>query len=117
VWPGRAGDTRRRPEQKGCTVTKTIAALADTEWRLAPIPGVEYGIFAIAPIEFADKFNDQPAELRPGLIEATSISPTTAASTSSASRESRLNHQLLKAARRAKLVRSIEGEVLALSIR
>ncbi|MGA7411837.1 MAG: hypothetical protein WBW33_15265 [Bryobacteraceae bacterium] len=50
--------------------TALVQALADTEWRLARIPGLEYGIYALARIEFADKFNDQPAELRPGLIQS-----------------------------------------------
>ena len=50
--------------------TALVQALADTEWRLARVPGLEYGIYALAGIEFADKFNDQPAELRPGFIQA-----------------------------------------------
>src|SRR5271157_6452582 len=50
--------------------TSLVQALADTEWRIARIPGLEYGIYALARIEFADKFNDQPAELRPGFIQA-----------------------------------------------
>jgi hypothetical protein len=47
-----------------------VQALTDTEWRLARIPGLEYGIFALARLEFADKFNDQPADARPSLIQA-----------------------------------------------
>ncbi len=49
--------------------TALVQALADTEWGLARVPCLEYGIYALAGIEFADKFSDQPAELRPGFIQ------------------------------------------------
>ena len=41
-----------------------VQALADTEWRLARIPALEAGIYAVARVECADLFPDveNPAE-------------------------------------------------------
>src|SRR5271169_6181078 len=76
--------------------TALVQALADTEWRLARIPGLEYGIYAVARLEFADKFNDQPAELRPGLIHAYTFLAYHKQLNNLSIQESRLNRQLVK---------------------
>src|SRR5208337_1300437 len=76
--------------------TSLVQALADTEWRLARIPGLEYGIYALARIEFADKFNDQPAELRPGLIQSYTYLAYHKQLNNLSIQESRLNRQLVK---------------------
>ena len=76
--------------------TALVQSLADTEWRLARIPGLEYGIYALARIEFADKFNDQPAELRPGLIQSYTFLAYQRQFNNLSIQESRLNRQLLK---------------------
>jgi hypothetical protein len=76
--------------------TALVQAIADTEWRLARIPGLEYGIYALARIEFADKFNDQPAELRPGLIGAHTYLAYHKQLNNLSIQESRLNRQRLK---------------------
>jgi hypothetical protein len=76
--------------------TSLVQALADTEWRLARIPGLEYGIYALARIEFADKFNDQPAELRPGFIQAHTYLAYHKQLNNLSIQESRLNRQLVK---------------------
>jgi hypothetical protein len=76
--------------------TALVQALADTEWRLARIPGLEYGIYALARIEFADKFNDQPAELHPGFIQAHTYLAYHRQLNNLSIQESRLNRQLVK---------------------
>ncbi len=76
--------------------TALVQALADTEWRIARIPGLEYGIYALARIEFADKFNDQPAELRPGLIQSFTYLAYHKQLNNLSIQESRLNRQLVK---------------------
>lgn len=76
--------------------TALVQSLADTEWRLARIPGLEFGIFALARIEFADKFNDQPVNLRPGLIQAYTYIAYHRQLNNLSIQESRLNRQLVK---------------------
>jgi len=76
--------------------TALVQTLADTEWRIARIPALEYGIYALARIEFADKFNDQPAELRPGLIQSYTYLAYHRQLNNLSIQESRLNRQLDK---------------------
>jgi hypothetical protein len=47
-----------------------VQSIADTEWRLQRIPGLEMGIFALGHIEFAQKFADQDEFLRKSLIDS-----------------------------------------------
>ncbi|MDQ2773422.1 MAG: hypothetical protein M3Y57_00610 [Acidobacteriota bacterium] len=47
-----------------------VQSLADTEWRLARIPSLETGIYALGRLEFAVLFEDQPEDVRKSLIEA-----------------------------------------------
>src|SRR5215467_3345584 len=47
-----------------------VQSLADTEWRLARIPSLETGIFAIGRMEFADLFPEYDEDSRKILIEA-----------------------------------------------
>jgi hypothetical protein len=47
-----------------------VQSLADTEWRLARIPSLEMGIFALGRLEFAELFPDADPESRKALIEA-----------------------------------------------
>jgi hypothetical protein len=83
----------------GDVETALVQCLADTEWRLARIPSLEFGIFALARIEFADKFNDQPANLRSGLIQAHTYIAYHRQLNNLSIQESRLNRQLLKVTR------------------
>jgi len=76
--------------------TALVQALADTEWRLARIPGLEYGIYALARIEFDRKFDDQPEELRPGLIQSYTFIAYQKQLSNLSVQESRLNRQLVK---------------------
>lgn len=46
-----------------------VQFLADTDWRLNRIPILEFAIYARGRCEFATRFDDHDAELRPGLIE------------------------------------------------
>jgi hypothetical protein len=46
-----------------------VQSLADTQWRLSRIPGLEMGIYALARIQFADLFPDHDPEVRAALIE------------------------------------------------
>lgn len=47
-----------------------VQSLADTEWRLLRIPALEFGIYAVGRIEFADLFPQEDAPVRNQLIEA-----------------------------------------------
>ena len=47
-----------------------VQSLADTEWRLARIPSLEMGIFALGRMEFADLFPEYEEDSRKVLIEA-----------------------------------------------
>ena len=47
-----------------------VQSLADTEWRLARIPSLEAGIYALGRLEFAGLFEDQAEDVRKSLIEA-----------------------------------------------
>jgi len=76
--------------------TALVQALADTEWRLARIPGLEYGIYALARIEFAHKFDDQPEELRPGLTQSFTFLAYQKQLNNLSIQEARLNRQLVK---------------------
>lgn len=54
-------------DDEECALTQT---LADTEWRLLRIPSLEAGIYALGRLEFAEKFANQPEDIRASLIEA-----------------------------------------------
>ena len=90
--------------------TSLVQALADTEWRLARIPGLEYGIYAVARIEFADKFNDQPAELRPGLIHAYTFLAYHKQLNNLSIQESRLNRQVVKIVAQLRALQSLRQQ-------
>jgi hypothetical protein len=47
---------RNKWNPEGEDEIELVQALADTDWRLARIPGLEMGIFALGRIEFAEKF-------------------------------------------------------------
>src|SRR5262249_45252193 len=47
-----------------------IQSLADTHWRLARIPSLEAGIYALGRLELADSFPEQEEGVRKQLIEA-----------------------------------------------
>src|ERR1700761_2519599 len=45
-----------------------VQDLAQTKWRLARIPQLEEDLWALGSVMFANMFEDQPEEVRPGLI-------------------------------------------------
>jgi hypothetical protein len=47
-----------------------VQSLADTEWRLQRLPGLEMGIYALGRLEFAGLFPDKDEAVRRQLIEA-----------------------------------------------
>ena len=47
-----------------------VQSLADTEWRLLRIPGLEMGIYALGRLEFASEFANEDEAVRKHLIEA-----------------------------------------------
>ncbi|HWF45917.1 MAG TPA: hypothetical protein VG168_02835 [Bryobacteraceae bacterium] len=47
-----------------------VRELAETRWRLDRIPQLEYDLWALGTVLFANMFEDQPEEVRPGLIRA-----------------------------------------------
>ena len=50
--------------------TDIVQNLADTQWRLNRIPGLESGILALHRRQLLEDFADQPAEIRETLLEA-----------------------------------------------
>ncbi len=46
-----------------------VQSLADTDWRLTRIAGLEMSIFAQGRLQFAGEFHDRDASLRPGLTD------------------------------------------------
>ncbi len=47
-----------------------VQSLADVDWRIDRIPGLEYGIFALGYLQFADMFPGEAPGMRKLLIEA-----------------------------------------------
>ncbi len=47
-----------------------VQSLADTEWRLLRIPGLEAGIYALGRLEFAPQFQNHDDSIRTALIDA-----------------------------------------------
>jgi len=61
---------RERFQPVGDQELALVQSLADTEWRLARIPSLEMGIFALGRMEFAELFPDYEEGSRKILIEA-----------------------------------------------
>ncbi|HTU44981.1 MAG TPA: hypothetical protein VMF91_07960 [Bryobacteraceae bacterium] len=59
-----------RHEPMGDQERNLVQSLADTEWRLLRIPALEYGIYAVARLEFAAEFPQEDPAARTHLIEA-----------------------------------------------
>lgn len=53
------------PEEK-----ELVQELAQTKWRLLRVPELEADLYALGTVTFAGMFEDQPEEIRPGLIRA-----------------------------------------------
>jgi len=53
----------------GLRERELVQSLADTQWRLQRIPGLEMAIYAQGLIEFAGAFEDHQAELRASMIQ------------------------------------------------
>jgi hypothetical protein len=47
-----------------------VQELAQTKWRLLRVPQLEEDLYALGAVTFAAMFEDQPEEIRPGLIRA-----------------------------------------------
>jgi hypothetical protein len=60
---------RKDLEPVGPRELALVQSLADIAWRLHRIPALELAIYAKGRIDFAGKFDDQEASLRPGLID------------------------------------------------
>lgn len=50
--------------------TELAQSIADSQWRLARIPGLEFGIYALGRMQFADEFQNLPHAEAVALIEA-----------------------------------------------
>jgi hypothetical protein len=61
---------RERYQPVGDQELALVQTLADTHWRLARIPILEEGIFALGRLEFAELFPDQEEGVRQQLIQA-----------------------------------------------
>ncbi len=53
----------------GLRERELVQSLADTQWRLQRIPGLEMAIYSLGRLELADSQQEQPAELRSSMIE------------------------------------------------
>ncbi len=60
----------KRFEPAGDEERNLVQSLADTDWRLLRIPGLEMGIYALGHLEFADQFAKEDEAVRKHLIEA-----------------------------------------------
>jgi hypothetical protein len=49
---------------------RLVQSIADTQWRLQRIPSLEFGIYAVGRLEFADLYPQEDPQVRIGLIEA-----------------------------------------------
>jgi len=61
---------RERYQPAGEQELALVQSLADTHWRLARIPSLEAGIYALGRLEFAELFPGQEEGVRKQLIEA-----------------------------------------------
>jgi hypothetical protein len=61
---------RERYQPVGDQQLTLVQSLADTHWRLARMPSLEMGIYALGRLEFAELFPDQEEGVRKQLIEA-----------------------------------------------
>jgi len=61
---------RERYQPVGDQELALVQSLADTHWRLARIPSLEAGIYALGRLEFAELFPGQEEGVRKQLIEA-----------------------------------------------
>ncbi len=70
-----------------------VQLIADTDWRLLRIPTLESGIYALGRLDFADKFADQPEELRATLLDTYVFQHSRRDLTNISLQESRLRRQ------------------------
>ncbi len=70
-----------------------VQLIADTDWRLLRIPTLESGIYALGRLEFAEKFADQPEELRATLLDTFIFQNSRRDLTNLSLQESRLRRQ------------------------
>ncbi|MBV9758921.1 MAG: hypothetical protein JO340_00005, partial [Acidobacteriaceae bacterium] len=59
-----------RLQPVGDQESNLVQSLADTQWRLLRIPALEFGIFALGRLEFANEFPAEQADSRKHLIDA-----------------------------------------------
>jgi len=60
----------QRHEPKGEEELSLVQSLADTEWRLLRIPSLEFGVYAVGQLEFAELFTNEEEAVRKHLIQA-----------------------------------------------
>jgi hypothetical protein len=70
-----------------------VQSIGDTEWRFLRIPSLESGIYALARLQFASKFEDQPEALRSTLLDAYVFQTSRRDLTNLSIQESRLRRQ------------------------
>jgi hypothetical protein len=73
LYEAHLAEFKKRFEPVGEEETALVQSLADTAWRLARIPGLETGIFALGRIEFADLFPDEEPARRNHLIDSKTL--------------------------------------------
>ena len=72
----RARETRRRrPVLRDPKALELVRSIDDTQWRLARVPSLDFGIYALGRKEFADEFAGYPEAEAKALIESAPFSP------------------------------------------
>jgi hypothetical protein len=87
-----------------------VQSLADTEWRLQRIPGLEMGIYALGRLEFADLFPEEEEAVRRQLIEAKIFLHYKRDLSNLSLQESRLRRQREKDAAKLKEVQALRHQ-------
>ncbi len=70
LWETHIAEFFKRYDPAGDEERNLVQSLADTEWRLLRIPGLEMGIYAIGRLEFAEQFANEDDSARKHMIEA-----------------------------------------------
>jgi hypothetical protein len=101
---------RERYNPVGDEELALVQSLADTEWRLQRIPGLEMGIYALGRLEFAGLFPEEDEAVRRQLIEAKIFLHYKKDLSNLSLQESRLRRQREKDAARLKEIQTLRHQ-------
>lgn len=90
--------------------TELVQSIADSKWRLARIPGLEFGIYALGYRQFAEEFANIPAAEAGTLIEARTFMAYQRQLMNLSLQESRLRRQCDKDAAELKQLQHLRAQ-------